>query len=1112
MSNDPLWYKEAVLYEVRVRTFYDSDGDGIGDFKGLIEKLDYLQDLGVTALWLLPFYESPQRDDGYDISDYTKIHPDVGTLEDFKLLLKEAHARGLKVITELVLNHTSDEHPWFQRARRAPAGSKLRDFYVWTDSPEKYKDARIIFKDFEPSNWSWDPVAKSYYWHRFYAHQPDLNFDNPEVHKAVFKALDFWLALGVDGLRLDAVPYLYEREGTNCENLPETLAFLKKLRRHVDSRYKNRMLLAEANQWPDDALAYFGAGEGCHMAFNFPLMPRMFMSIHMEDRYPIIDIYEQTPPIPDNSQWALFLRNHDELTLEMVTDEERDYMYRVYANDAEARINLGIRRRLSPLLGSNRRKIELMNGLLFSLPGTPVLYYGDEIGMGDNIYIGDRNGVRTPMQWSGDRNAGFSRANPQKLYLPIITDPEHHFATVNVETQQNNPHSLLWWMKRLIALRKKFKAFGRGTIEFIQPSNNKALVFIRRYEDEIILVVANLSRFVQHAELDLKEFKGMRPVELFGRVEFPRIGDLPYFITLGPHNFYWFSLERQKVEGVTSPPPTRVIPSIDVSRDWMSAFKSNTKTKLEEAIPEYLQGRRWFGGKAKQVKLARFIEVVPMRHQKVPAVLTFVQVEYADGNPEIYALPLAFATGARRNQIEKEFASTALANLVVTHRSDAVTGILYDAMVEPEFSSELLEAIGKRQRFKGRKGTLSGHATPHFKRLRAKAGAMPTPTVIKQEQSNSSVNFKNTMILKLIRRLEFGINPDLEIGQFLSQKKAFSNLSTLAGYLEYKQTGKDEPMTIGVLQEFITNQGDALAYTRDELGRFFERTSTRPLSIDEIPVPRDSLYQIAHFDPPALITETVGAYLESARLLGRRTAELHLALGSPTENPDFTPEPLTPFTQNALYQYLRGHVKKVFALMRKTIPTFAPDLRAQAEEVAAAENTILQYFKSVQARLQATQIRCHGDFHLGQVLFTGKDFVIIDFEGEPTRSLGQRKLKRSPLRDVAGMIRSFHYAVHMGLADHASRGFELKANPDLLKKWAAHWFTWTSATYLKSYLETAGDSTLVPRDRKQAELLLNIYLIEKAVFELGYELNNRPDWVSIPIQGLLQLLAVLKHT
>src|SRR5215470_11783072 len=622
-DSDPLWYKDAIVYEVHVRSFYDSVDDGMGDFPGLTQKLDYLQDLGVTAVWLLPFCPSPWRDDGYDISDLTNVHPAYGTLRDFQNFLREAHGRGLRVITELVLNHTSDQHVWFQRSRRAPAGSRWRDFYVWSDSPERYREARIIFKDFETSNWTWDPIAKAYYWHRFYSHQPDLNFDSPDVRREVLKVVDHWLDLGIDGLRLDAIPYLYEREGTNGENLPESHNFLKELRAHVDAHYTNRMLLAEANQWPEDAASYFGEGEGdeSHMAFHFPVMPRLFMALRMEDRFPIIDILAQTPSIPDRSQWALFLRNHDELTLEMVTDEERDYMWWAYTQDAEARLNLGIRRRLAPLLGNNRRRIELMKALLFSLPGTPVLYYGDEIGMGDNIYLGDRNGVRTPMQWSGDRNAGFSSANRQRLYLPVILDPEYHYEAVNVEAQEANPQSLLSWMRRIIGLRKRYQAFGRGTIEFLHPENRKVLAFVRQYGDERILVIANLSRFSQFAHLDLSAYAGQVPVEVFGRIEFPPVGDPPYQVMLGPHAFYWFSLEPQRVDlGQLRP-----MPELSV-RD----------RELERVLPAYLRGQRWFGGRSRRTNDVHVSDSVSI----ADTVLKLVDVRYQTGDAELYALPL----------------------------------------------------------------------------------------------------------------------------------------------------------------------------------------------------------------------------------------------------------------------------------------------------------------------------------------------------------------------------------------------------------------------------------------------------------------------------------------
>lgn len=541
-GNDPMWYKDAIIYEVHLRAFKDANGDGIGDLNGLTESLDYLQDLGVTALWILPFYPSPLRDGGYDIADYTSIHPSYGTLGDFVRLMKEAHGRGLRVITELVINHTSNEHPWFQRARHAPPGSKWRDFYVWSDTQERFKNARIIFQDFETSNWAWDPIAKSYYWHRFYSHQPDLNFDSPDVQAAVFDVLDFWMALGVDGLRLDAVPYLFERDGTNCENLPETHAFLKKLRAYVDTKWSGRMLLAEANQWPIDAAAYFGNGDECHMNFHFPLMPRLYMAVEREDRFPIVNILQQTPNIPESCQWATFLRNHDELTLEMVTDEDRDDMIRAYAQDPAARINLGIRRRLAPLL-EQRRKLELMKALLLSLPGTPVLYYGDEIGMGDNVHLPDRDGVRTPMQWSAEPNAGFSSATPELLYSPLIIHAEYHYQSTNVEAQQANPSSFLWWMKRALALRKQFSVFGRGDIEFLHPENGHVIAFLRQYKGVTILVIGNLSKIGQLVELDLGRFYLSTPVDLFGHTLFPIIGNEPYAISLGPYGFFWLAIE-----------------------------------------------------------------------------------------------------------------------------------------------------------------------------------------------------------------------------------------------------------------------------------------------------------------------------------------------------------------------------------------------------------------------------------------------------------------------------------------------------------------------------------------------------------------------------------------
>jgi maltose alpha-D-glucosyltransferase / alpha-amylase len=728
LEDDPLWYKDAIIYELHVKSFCDSNGDGIGDFRGLTEKLDYIEDLGVTAIWLLPFYPSPLRDDGYDISDYFNVHPDYGTLRDFKEFLREAHRRNIRVITELVVNHTSDQHPWFKRSRQAKADSPWRNFYVWSEAPEKYQDARIIFKDFETSNWAWDHVAKAYYWHRFYSHQPDLNYDHPQVRKAILRVLDFWLGMGVDGLRLDAVPYLFEREGTNCENLPETYAFLKALRGHVESKFKNRMLLAEANQWPEDAAAYFGNGELSHMAFHFPLMPRIFIGMQMEDRFPIIDILEQTPTIPETCQWALFLRNHDELTLEMVTDEERDYMYRVYAKDPHARINLGIRRRLAPLMDNNRRRIELMNFLLFSFPGTPVLYYGDEIGMGDNYYLGDRNGVRTPMQWSPDRNAGFSRANPQKLYMPVIIDPEYHSESINVENQQRNPSSLLWYMKRIIAMRKRFQAFGRGTLEFLLPDNPKILAFIRRYGNESILVVANLSRYFQVGELDLSSYAGCVPEELGSQNRFPTIRESPYILTLGPHNYLWLSLKKEE-EAITVS-GERMIPELRVATGWEDVLEEETRKRLEdEVLPEYLKNCRWFGGKARTIRKVQMIEVIPVMKDGDSSQVLLLQVRYAEGTQDLYLLPLSFALTRKAASPSEEFVVEGMRvrldydwltlkaklimeefpqSLIARLRAGEDEGILYDAAYDTRFHEAILTTIQQRKRTKGTRGELVG--------------------------------------------------------------------------------------------------------------------------------------------------------------------------------------------------------------------------------------------------------------------------------------------------------------------------------------------------------------------------------------------------------------------
>ena len=1099
VEDDPLWYKDALIYELHVRAFYDSDADGGGDFRGLIEKLPYLQDLGVNAVWLLPFYPSPLRDDGYDIADYNNVNPMYGTIGDVTNFVREAHSRGIRVINELVCNHTSDQHPWFQRARRAKPGTVQRDFYVWSETNQKYQDARIIFKDFETSNWTWDHVANAYYWHRFYSHQPDLNFDNPKVKDAIFKVVDFWMDLGIDGVRLDAVPYLYEREGTNDENLPETHEFLRELRRHVDSNYRDRMLLAEANQWPEDAVAYFGQGDECNMSFHFPLMPRLFMAIRMEDRFPIVDILAQTPSIPDIAQWALFLRNHDELTLEMVTDEERDYMYRAYTQDRLARLNLGIRRRLAPLLGNDRRRIELMNGLLFSLPGTPVLYYGDELGMGDNIFLGDRNGVRTPMQWSGDRNAGFSRANRQRLYLPVITDPEYHYETVNVEAQQGNPHSIYSWTKRLIALRKRHRAFGRGTLELLRPENRKILAYVRRYESEQILCVNNLSRFLQAVELDLSNWKGLVPVELFSSNEMPVIGDNPYFLTLGPHAFYWFAMQPRAVPTILSDgaQAAGVLPEVRTAGGWESALVGGAKEKLENVLQRYIPQRRWFGGKARRIQAMTISDVVSIPGAEGNSYLTSIVIRYAEGDPDTYMLPIAYANAAEAPHILERWPQNAIA--YVRNKSEEARGLLYDALGPPNFAEAILGAIARRRRAAGGAGTLLGSTTHAFARLRGPENVRLEAQLSVAEQSNNSVIFGERLMLKVFRRLEEGVNPELEVGRFLTEKTTFSQIAPLAGSLEYRRA-KGEPVTIAILQAYVPNQGDAWKYTLNTLAHFFN--SPDLVGIQPPAMPR-SLLEASKQELPEIATKTIGGYLDSARLLGRRTAELHAALSSDPTDTAFAPERISPLDQRSIYQSISGLQMRATDLLRSQLNKLPPQTREEGRKVLELESRIAYILRSFLARrLNTTRIRVHGDYHLGQVLYTGHDFVIIDFEGEPTRTLYERRLKRLAMRDVAGMLRSFSYASQAAIRSQ-------EATPERLLElqgWARFWVDSVSAVFLKSYLATAGSTSWVAQTPDDLELQLTTMLLEKALYELRYELNMRPDWVRIPLRGILDLV------
>ncbi len=1098
LSDDPLWYKDAVIYELHVKSFSDSNNDGIGDFRGLTQRLDYLQSLGVTALWILPFYPSPLRDDGYDIADYEHVNPQYGTLKDFKTFLREAHARGIRVITELVINHTSDQHAWFKRSRKARAGSPMRDFYVWSDTPDRYRDARIIFTDFETSNWAWDPVAKSYYWHRFYSHQPDLNFDNPQVVKAVLKVLEYWFEMGVDGMRLDAVPYLYEREGTNCENLPETYEFLEMLRTHLDKKFKNRLLLAEANQWPEDAVAYFGSGNRCHAAFHFPLMPRLFMGSWMEDRFPIIDIFEQTPAIPESCQWALFLRNHDELTLEMVSDEERDFMYRVYAQDPTARINLGIRRRLAPLLGNNRRKIELMNILLFSLPGTPVLYYGDEIGMGDNHYLGDRNGVRTPMQWNSDRNAGFSRANPQQLFLPVIIDPDYHYESVNVENHERNQSSLLWWMRRVIAMRNKFRAFSRGTIEFIDSNNPKILAFLREHDDEHILVVANLSRFSQAVEFDLSRFAGYIPEEVVSGNKFPPIKQEPYVLTLGFHNYYWFLLKKE--EQYMLPSRREGIPDMEVAARWDAVLQGKEREVLERTIlPPYLAGCRWFGAKSRVIQQIRISDITPVGPEPHVAFLLFLDVRYTEGSNEMYLLPVAFAPAEATEKI-MGLPQAVIARLKTGHGS----GALVDAVHTESFRTELLRMVARKKGIRAGRGEVVAYPGEIIKKKKSEGLPLEQTRVLKAEQSNTSILYGTEYFLKLYRRLDEGINPDLEMGRFLTEQAGFRNTPAYAGAFEYRRGGAD-PVVLGILQQFTPNQGDAWSYSLANTGRYLELVLARRNQIDELPSPPQSLVELSAQDPPTLMQELIGGvYLEMIRLLGQRTAEMHLALASVSDDPRFAPETFSLHYQRSLYHSMRTLTKRVFELLKRTVREMPDEVRTDVQKMIGLEKEIIARFSTLFGRkISAMKIRMHGDYHLGQVLFTGNDFVIIDFEGEPARTIGERRLKRSPLRDVAGMIRSFHYPTYSFLFTSNTISPEDRIS---LRPWADLWYKYVSGVFLNSYLATVGTAPFIPAASDELELMLNAYLLEKAIYEVGYELNNRPEWVVIPVHGITYLL------
>ncbi|HEX2959885.1 MAG TPA: maltose alpha-D-glucosyltransferase, partial [Chitinispirillaceae bacterium] len=1089
VDSNPEWFKDAIIYEVHVRAFKDSNGDGIGDFGGLTESIDYFRTLGITALWLLPFYPSPLKDDGYDISDYFNIHRDYGTLRDFKEFLHCAHANGIKVISELVLNHTSSEHQWFKKARRSKKDSHYRHMYVWSDTPHKFQDARIIFKDFELSNWSWDPEVNSYYWHRFYSHQPDLNFENPLVQKSLFKVIDFWMGLGIDGLRLDAVPYLFEREGTNCENLPETHSFLKLLRKHVDDNFPNRMLLAEANQWPEDAAAYMGNGDECHMAFHFPLMPRMFMSIQMEDSFPIMDILRYTPSVPSNCQWALFLRNHDELTLEMVTDEERDYMYRVYASDTRAKINLGIRRRMAPLLINDRRKIELMNILLFSLPGTPIIYYGDEIGMGDNFYLGDRDGVRTPMQWSSDKNAGFSKVNPHQLYLPVIIDPEYHYETINVTNQDSNFASLLWWMRRTISMRKKFKVFGRGSFSILNCSNSKIFAFVRELEDEIILVIVNLSRYTQVATIDAKKYAGLVPEEVFGKTIFPVIKEHPYLIMLGSYDYYWFLLGKIPEEtGMTE----EYLPSLSLKRSWEEIFKGDAQLALEERIlPRYLTHCRWFCSKTKKINKLQIIENSVFSLPETIVHNLLLKVHYSDGSEELYQLALSFLLKQTAFSIVENFPQAIICDI----RVDEHDGVVYDCIYNETLQKMFFDVILSRKRIKVQTGCISGISNRQKFTLQTNIDH-PVSRVLKAERSNTPIIFGETWFLKVYRRLESGTNPELEIFQFLSSKQ-FPSIPSFEGFLEY-QSYKGQNISLGVLQKYVTNSGDAWSYVTGVAKGYFESILVN--ADMKIIFPEKTSLNVSFKVPSDFANLTSELFLEMITLLGKRTAQMHCILSSEPDDPHFAPEPFSLLYQRSLFQSIQGLVQKSLRLLEKKISSIQLNYYDEAKFLLHNEQILIDSLRQlIHLRIKTSKIRIHGDYHLGQVLYTGKDFIIIDFEGDPSRPLSERKLKRSPFKDVAGLIRSIDCAAFYVLT---STPEFTESHYIILQQWIEPWYHCVSGLFIQAYLQECHDASFIPPTTEQIETLLQAFLIEKAAYELIYELNNHPESAFIPLKGL----------
>ena len=1072
---DDLWYKDAIVYQLHVKSFFDSNNDGIGDFPGLISKLDYIADLGVNAIWVLPFYPSPLLDDGYDISGYRDVHPDYGTLADFRQFVRAAHARDIRVITDLEINHTSDQHPWFQRARRAKPGSSWRNFYVWSDNDQKYAGTRIIFVDAERSNWTWDTIAGAYYWHRFFSHQPDLNFDNPQVLKAVLGVIRFWLQLGVDGLRLASAPYLIEREGTSNENLPETHQILKRIRAELDANFPDRMLLAEVNQWPEDVKEYFGEGDECHMAFHFPLMPRMYMAIAREDRFPITDVLRQTPPIPDTCQWAIFLRNHDELSLEMVTDSERDYLWQAYATDRRARINLGIRRRLTPLLEGDRRRVELMNSLLLSMPGTPVIYYGDEIGMGDNIHLGDRNGVRTPMQWSPDRNGGFSRVDPAALSLPAGMDPLYGYEALNVEAQRRDQHSILNWTRRMLAVRRSHPAFGRGKLKLLSPKNRKVLAYIREHDGDTVLCVVNLAHSLEAVELDLSQFAGRVPVELSAGSSFPPIGELTYLLTVPPFGFYWFALataDDQPTWHTPAPEPMPEFVTMIVRASLAKALVSPAAKLIEdEALPQYIAKRRWFGLKDQPIRAARITHLVNIGDEADEILLSMAEVK-TTGATTHWLLPLAV--------LWEDQPSSSLPNMlaVARVRRGRRVGLLTDAFALPSFAHRFVTCLALGKEFASDDGVVRFQPT--------EAGRGPLVSSLKAEvnflaaeQSNSLLTIGDVVMLKIYRRILRGEHPEAEMERYLTDQ-GFAHAPLLLGDV-VRVASDGTPFTLAIALGFVRNEGDAWSWILDHLSRALHMLA--PATGADIPE-----------------TDLLSDCEAIVAAIGKRLGELHAILSRETSDPAFTPKVADTSDAANWARKAEERVQTAFEAISRLQAWERDQDRERAQTLRGQSETILGAIRDLAKGGTGTLMtRIHGDFHLGQVLVADGDACIIDFEGEPSAPIAERRAKTSPLRDVAGLLRSIDYAGATFIDRERVGAVPVgAAQRDQL---VAHFHARATTTFLRAYWQATGS-----RNDAAARNLLDLFLVEKAAYEIAYEAAHRPTWIGVPIAGLTRLV------